>query len=109
MRTSIKSLPDAPAELDRIRLALPETVDVRQIKDLRDRAEAARAYVKSAGLGLEMQNQAAEVRLLAERRAGEVLLAMRLHGGRTSAGSRGVSDGQRRHWLHCHSLGQAAS
>ncbi len=81
MRATIESLCDAPAELDTIRLALPETADIRQIKDLRDRAEAVREYAKSAGLGLEMQNQAAEVRLLAERRAGKVLLGMQLHGG----------------------------
>ena len=73
MGAAFNSPSDAMAELGRIRLALGEANDLRQIKDLRDRAEAIRRYVKAAGFGLEMQNQAAEVRLVAERRGGEVL------------------------------------
>ena len=56
---------------------LAETSDLAQIKDFRDQAEAVRHYAKTAALGLEMQNQAAEAKLVAERRAGEVLEEMR--------------------------------
>lgn len=88
MQSTIDSPSGALAELDVIRVALMETADVRQIKNLREQAEAVRVYAKSAALGLEMQNHAAEVRLVAERRAGEVLRAMPLHGGDRKSGGR---------------------
>lgn len=37
------------------------------------KSEAARKYAQSAGMGLDIQNHAAEVKLLAERKAGELL------------------------------------
>jgi hypothetical protein len=52
-----------------------------QIKNVRDQAEAVRAYVRSARLGLEIQNYAAEVKLRAERKAGKVLAECKLWGG----------------------------
>ena len=36
-------------------------------------AEAIRLYVRQQNMGLEMQNNAAEIKLRAERRAGEML------------------------------------
>ena len=51
-----------------------------------DLAEPARVYARQAQLGLDAQNNAAEVRLRAERRAGELLAEMEKHpGGRPSA------------------------
>ena len=50
-------------------------------KEIRDKAEAARQYAKSASLGLEIQNYAAEIKLRAERKAGQILLELKLHGG----------------------------
>jgi hypothetical protein len=47
---------------------LVEAKSLEEIKSIRDKAEAARAYVKAAKLGLEVQNRAAEVKLRAERR-----------------------------------------
>jgi Domain of unknown function (DUF4326) len=44
--------------------------DVKQIIDL---AEAARTYTRAAKLGLEASNYAAEIKLRAERKAGEIL------------------------------------
>lgn len=44
--------------------------DVRSIRDL---AEAARVYARAHALGLEAMNHAAEVKLRAERKAGELL------------------------------------
>lgn len=52
-------------------LALANTVD--EVKEIRDQAEMLRAYAKQAGESLEMQNLCAEIKLRAERRAGELL------------------------------------
>ena len=52
-------------------LALATNID--EVKDIRDKAEALRIYVKQAGESLEMQNQCAEIKIRAERRAGELL------------------------------------
>ena len=77
------------------------------MKEIRDKAEAVRTYAERAGLGLERQNAAAEVRLRAERRAGEMLAKMALHGGdrrgtdagdRPTLGDLGVSKDQSARW-----------
>ncbi|WP_146597731.1 MT-A70 family methyltransferase [Novipirellula aureliae] len=67
--------------LSEVQRALSEIESVEDIKEIRDKAEAVRKYVESAGLGLEMQNKAAELKLRAERKAGEMLAEMKLHGG----------------------------
>ncbi|GAI89017.1 unnamed protein product, partial [marine sediment metagenome] len=53
-------------------LALAKSID--EVKNIRDKAEALRAYAKQAGMSLEMQNECAEIKLRAERRAGEMLV-----------------------------------
>lgn len=53
--------------------------DLRQIRDL---AVAAQSYAKAAHLGMDSQNRAAEVRFLAERRAGQLLSEMKRKGER---------------------------
>lgn len=67
--------------LDRVARELAEATDLRDLKDLRDKAEAARSFAKSAALSLEIQNRAAELKLRAERRAGELLGELVRHGG----------------------------
>ena len=52
-------------------LALATRVD--EVKEIRDKAEALRAYAKQAGESLEMQNRCAEIKIRAERRGGEIL------------------------------------
>lgn len=52
-----------------------------KVKYLRDRAEAYRHYARSAKKGLELVNKAAEMKIRAERRAGQLLAEMQLHGG----------------------------
>lgn len=56
-----------------------------EIKSVRNKAEALRAFVKSIGLGLDLQNQAAELKLRAERKAGRFLAAALRHGGNRKA------------------------
>jgi site-specific DNA-methyltransferase (adenine-specific) len=56
------------------------------VKAIVDIAEAARVYARQARLGLDAQNDAAELRLRAERRAGELLASLaRNPGGRPPA------------------------
>jgi hypothetical protein len=55
--------------------------NVDEVKDLRDKAEALRLYMKQAGESLWMQNQCAEIKVRAERRAGELLKAKEKHRG----------------------------
>lgn len=59
--------------LNQARQALAFAKSIHDVKDIRDRAEALRAYASQAGMGLEMQNECAEIKLRAERRAGELL------------------------------------
>lgn len=61
--------------------AIAEVHGLDGIKAIRDKAEAVRKYAQSAGMGLELQNYAAEVKLRAERKAGELLSQLQLHGG----------------------------
>jgi N6-adenosine-specific RNA methylase IME4 len=52
-------------------LAIANTID--EVKEIRDRALAYRAYVKQIGESLEMQNMIAEIKIRAERKVGELL------------------------------------
>lgn len=61
--------------------AIAEARSLDELKDIRDKAEAARKYAQAAGMGLEIQNYAAEVKLRAERRAGRLIAKLKLHGG----------------------------
>lgn len=70
---------------DTARRELSLATNVDEVKLIRDKAEALRQYIKQQGASLEMQNQCAEVKLRAERRAGEILAAMpKNNGGRPS-------------------------
>ena len=60
------------ANLDRARQMLAECRTLPEIKKIRDIAEAAKVYAQAAHLGQEAQNYAAEIALLAERKAGEM-------------------------------------
>lgn len=61
-------------------IVLCKTID--EIKEIRDKAEALRLYVKQSGEALEMQNNIAEIKIRAERRGGELLKDMdKQHGG----------------------------
>lgn len=65
--------------LTRARQMLAEAKTLPDLVHIRDLAEAARVYAQAARLGLESQNEAAEIKLRAERRAGEILAQMEKH------------------------------
>lgn len=76
MSTAIVHVPQTPtplAKLDQARRMLAESRTLPQVKAVRDIAEAARVYAKAAHLSREAQNHAAEISLLASRKAGEIL------------------------------------
>ena len=69
------------------RSALERAHRVDEVKDIRDKAEALRVYAKQAQ-DIDMQNWAAEIRLRAERRAGELLKDMPKQHGARGAGKK---------------------
>ena len=58
---------------DRMVTAIAQAHRVDDVKDIRDRAAALRQYARQVGESLENQNRMAEIKLRAERRAGELL------------------------------------
>lgn len=64
---------NALAKLDRATAMLAEAKTLDEVKSIMDVAEAARTYARAAKLGLEAYNHAAEVKVRAERKAGEFL------------------------------------
>jgi N6-adenosine-specific RNA methylase IME4 len=64
---------NALAKLDRATHMLAEAKTLDEVKGILDIAEAARVYARAAKLGLEAYNHAAEVKVRAERKAGELL------------------------------------
>ena len=59
--------------VDRAKQALAEASNLDDIREVIDQAEALRLYFRKATDGLEIQNRAAEIKLRADRRAGELL------------------------------------
>lgn len=64
------------AKIDVAKRALMEARSIPEIKDIRDKAEAIRLYYRKRGSNLEVQNLAAELKLRAERKLGELLREM---------------------------------
>lgn len=67
------------ARLNRVTQLLAEAKTLNDVRQIRDMAEAARAYAKAAKLGGEAVNRAAAIKLKAERRAGELLKETQKH------------------------------
>jgi N6-adenosine-specific RNA methylase IME4 len=61
------------AALDRAQSEIEQARSIDEVKDIRDRAEAARQYARAAGYSREITNACAEIKIRAERRAGELL------------------------------------
>jgi len=66
------------------RQALAEATTLPDMKSVRSWAEALRAYAKSRGMGIEAENQAAEVVIRAERKMGVELRRMAEAGERNA-------------------------
>lgn len=64
------------ARISEARRALAAASTLEDVMQIRDQAEALRVYVKAAADGLEAANAAAEIKLRAERKAGEMLSRM---------------------------------
>jgi len=56
---------------EQAKLAIAECKNVDELKQIRDKAQALKAYAKQAKESLEAQNNIAEIKLRAERRIGE--------------------------------------
>ncbi len=70
---------------DKARRELELATTIYEVKSIRDKAAAVQAYLKQSCQSLEIQNMAAEIKIRAERRVGELLKGMNLHkGGRPS-------------------------
>jgi uncharacterized Zn finger protein (UPF0148 family) len=74
-------IPSALASLERARVLLSEARTLPEVKRIRDLAEAAKVYARAAHLGRESQNYAAEISLLASRKAGEILCKLEKSAG----------------------------
>ena len=77
----VKSKEPALLHFDTARRALAEARSVDEVKAIRDQAQAVAAYLRQQKQSLEMQNDAAEIKLRAERRLGEMLRETPKHEG----------------------------
>lgn len=83
---------NALAKLSAATFALAEARTLSEIKHVMDLASAARTYARAAKLGLEAANHAAEIKLRAERKAGELLAELeRSKGGDSRSFQPGTS------------------
>lgn len=69
------------ALIDRARVALDRASTVTEVKAIRDQAEAIRLYLKQQRSSLAAQNRAAELKLYAERKLGQLLARTVRKGG----------------------------
>jgi len=74
------------ARLDQATQLLAKARTVDEVKLIHDQAEAARVYARERDLGLQAQNYAAEIKLRAERRLGEILTDMPKNEGTRTIG-----------------------
>jgi phage N-6-adenine-methyltransferase len=77
------------SRISEARRALTAAKSLDDVLQIRDQAEALRVYVKAASDSLEAANAAAEIKLRAERKAGEMLAGMEKNpgGGDQSTGN----------------------
>jgi phage N-6-adenine-methyltransferase len=79
------------SRISEARRALTAAKSLDDVLQIRDQAEALRVYVKAASDSLEAANAAAEIKLRAERKAGDMLAAMEKNkGGRPTEKTAGT-------------------
>ena len=66
----------ALTHFNKARKELALATDIDEVKEIRDKAEALRAYAKQQGESLGMQNDCAEFRIRCEVRIGEVNISV---------------------------------
>jgi hypothetical protein len=64
------------ANITAAKRALAKASTLDEVLEIRDKAEAIRAYMRAASESLDAQNAAADIKLRAERKAGELLAEM---------------------------------
>ena len=74
-------------KLEGAQRALAEAKTLDEIQQIMDNATAFKAYAKAAKMGIEMQNDCAELKIRAERKAGEFLAEMPKNSGAKGSGS----------------------
>ena len=75
-------------KIDKARMFLQEAKSLQQVKQVIALADAAKVYGKQIGATIETQNYAAEIRLRAERRLGEMLKDMPKQQGARGVGKK---------------------
>mgnify|MGYP001566717098 CR=1 FL=1 len=75
-------------DVEKARDYLARAVSVPDVRDLRDKAQAVAVYLRSRNASAEAQNDAAEIKLRAERRLGELTREMPKAPGAREAGTR---------------------
>jgi hypothetical protein len=76
MSTDLAPLPKEIVLLQQTAAYLDQCQSLDEVKNIRDQAEAIRLYQKKVGLSQRAMNSAAEIKIRAERRMGELLAAM---------------------------------
>jgi hypothetical protein len=103
--------------LDDASRLLGSVTSLDDVRAIRNKAEAVRAYAQAARLGLELQNRAAALKLRAERKAGGMLTALRMRGGDRRSKKKspqlklidlGVSRTESRRWQELASVSETA-
>lgn len=87
--TALARTDEAPQMLsvERAREFLAKSKSVDEVRDVADKAKAVALYLRSRDASIESQNDAAEIRLRAERRLGELTSELpKQHGARGKAG-----------------------
>src|SRR5262245_12006987 len=72
---------DSLVQFERLRQEIEAARSIPDVKDLRDKAEAIRHYLQQADESLTVLNAVAELKIRAERRAGQILLEMNKNQG----------------------------
>jgi hypothetical protein len=82
MNAALTIVPSKLPYFDADRAAIEKAASIDEVRRIRNRAEALRMYYKQSKDGLAMQNRCAEIKIRAERRAGEILDEMKRTGQR---------------------------